>query len=520
MAEGQGGRAVKITRRGLILGAALAAASIAGGVNAQLRGYGIPRVGLPNFPTGDPVSGIGAPWATLLATSPLLTVSPGGRISGGLAMSWSMSKDRDELELRIRPDALFADGSRILADDVVASANLAREIYEGTPEAWRWEHINLVESLPDNVVRLSLSAPDASIPALLASHLLPILPTAWVASGWDREGGPFPPASGSFQLQSVSNDLLRLTRNNAFFQVGRPRLAGVICRPPSETMLRTTDLVTSGVDLLIDAPLLDVPMLREDPGITLVGGPANRLCLLAVNLQGSTMADVRLRRLVSSAIDREALVAGATATEAAPASVLIPGDHWAGLDYTVEAIDADDVRAELTALGKPPGIELRLVASNADASLANACVLLQEQLAWAGIALSLDLLNEMEMQAEMNGGRWDMLMRYTDHWRDPHELVRPLVLSDGTRNAGGYVNSRVDYLAELASQASDNAYRAGFYQTIQRIVASDVPVIPLFFPNYYDAMSSRMENYPFFPPISASAMHQATMTRPDPITVP
>jgi hypothetical protein len=56
--------------------------------------------------------------------------------------------------------------------------------------------------------------------------------------------------------------------------------------------------------------------------------------------------------------------------------------------------------------------------------------------------------------------------------------------------------------------------------SIRRIVASDVPVIPLFFPNYYDAMSSRMENYPFFPPISASAMHQATMTRPDPITVP
>ncbi|MEJ7900746.1 MAG: ABC transporter substrate-binding protein [Thermomicrobiales bacterium] len=511
---------MQMSRRGLMLGAGLAAASIAGGANAQSRGYGIPRVGLPNFPTGDPVSGIGAAWATLLTTSPLLAVSPEGRVTGGLAMSWGMGPNRDHFDLRIRPDALFADGSRILADDVVASANLAREVSEGTPEAWRWEHIELIESVTDNVVRLSLSAPDASIPALLASHLLPILPTAWVDSGWDREGGPFPPASGCFQLQSTSDALLRLTRNDAYFQVGRPRLAGVICIPPSETMLRTTDLVTSGVDLLIDVPLLDVPMLREDPVITLVGGPANRLCLLAVNLQGSTMADVRLRRLVSSAIDRDSLVEGATATEAAPASALIPADHWAALDYTATTVDPDDVRAELAALGKPPGIQLRLVASNADASLANACVLLQEQLAWAGIALSLDLLDEAEMHLEMNRGRWDMVMRYTDHWRDPHELVRPLVLSDGTRNTGGYVNSRVDYLAGLASQAGDTGYRAGFYQTIQRIVASDVPVIPLFFPNYYDAMSSRIQDYPFFPPISARAMHQATMTRPGPIAVP
>lgn len=508
-----------ITRRAFAGGVGVAAL-LGGQTRAQTSGYGIPRVSLPDFPAGDAISGIGAAWATLLTTAPLLTVSPEGRISGGLAMSWVVNPGRDQLDMRIRPDALFADGTRIMADDVVASADLARATYENTPEAWRWERIELVESAPDNVVSLSLSAPDASIPALLASSLIPVLPKTWIANGWDRERGPFPPASGCFQLLSAADDLLRFTRNDAFFQVGRPRLAGVACIPPSETMPRTTDLVTSGVDLLIDAPLLDVPTLREDPGIALVGGPTNRLCLLTANLQSPTMADVRLRRLVSGAIDREALVDGATATEAVPASALIPKEHWAGLDYSVDIIDAGDVLAELTALGKPPGIELRLVASDTDASLANACVLLQEQLAWAGIALSLDLLDEPEMQSEMTSGRWDMVMRYTDHWRDPHELIRPLVVSDGTRNAGGYVNGRVDYLAGLASRASDNAYRAGFYQTIQRIVASDVPVIPLFFPNYYDAMSTRIQDYLFFPPVSASAMHQATMTRPDPVTLP
>ncbi len=475
---------------------------------------------MPDFPDGDVRSGIGAAWLQMLSTSPVLNVAVDGRISGGLAISWVMNPDRDQIELRIRPDALFADGTRILAEDVVASAQWAREVYERSPESWRWEHIESLETAPGNVVRVSLIAPDASIPALLASHLVPVMPQAWIASGWDDERGPYPPASGCFQRQPMAGDFLRFTRHEAFFQVGRPRLAGVHCHPPSQTVLRTTDLVTNGVDLLIDAPLLDVPMLREDPGIVLVGGPTNRLCLLVANLQGPTMADVRLRRLVSQAIDRQALVDGATAAEAVPASTLIPADHWAGLDFTGETVDADEVRAELAALGKPPGIELRLVASDTDASLANACVLLQEQLAFAGIALSLDLLDESEMRVAMTSGRWDVAMRYTHHWRDPHELVRPLVVSDGTQNVGGYVNPRVDYLTELASRASDDAYRAGFYQTIQRIVASDVPAIPLFFPNYYDAMSTRLENYPFFPPLSANAMHQATMPRPDPVTLP
>ncbi len=511
-----------ITRRGLVAGAGVTAAMLAGKVRAQESGYGVPRVSLPGFP-GDgavSVSGIGAAWVQQLSTSPLLNVSIDGRTSGGLATSWIASPARDRLDLHIRPDALFADGTRILAEDVVASAKRAREANEGTPESWRWEHIESFETAPGNVVRISLTAPDASILALLASYLVPVMPAAWIATGWDHKRGPYPPASGCFQLQESSAELVRHTRNDGYFQVGRPRLAGVRCYPPSDSVLRTTDLVTNGVDLLIDAPLLDVPMLREDPGITLVGGPTNRLCLLVANLQGPTMADVRLRRLVSRAIDRQALVEGASASEAVPAFTLIPADHWAGVDMAVETANADDVRAELAALGQPPGVELRLVASDTDASLANACVLLQEQLAYAGIALSLDLLDETEMQEAMTSGRWDVAMRYTQHWRDPHELVRPLVVSDGTQNSGGYVNPRIDYLAELASRASDDAYRAGFYQTIQRVAVKDVPVIPLFFPNYYDAMSNRLQNYPFFPPVSASAMHQATMTRPDPVTLP
>lgn len=489
-------------------------------LRAQTVAYGTPRVSLPDFPAAESAAGLGAAWATLLTTSPLLTVAPDGRISGGLATSWLLNAERDRIEVRIRPDALFADGTRVLAADVIASAALARETWAGTPEAWRWEHIDAFDVAPDNVVRLTLREPDASIPALLASHLIPIVPEGWVAAGWDRARGPFPPSSGSYQLQSVAPELLRFTRHPAYFQVGRPRLGGIACVPPSETLLRTTDLVTNGVDLLIDAPLLDVPLLRQDPGIALVGGPTNRLCLLAANLTSPTMSDVRLRRLLDRAIDRDSLVAAATATEATPASALIPADHWAGLEYDGETIGLDEVRSQLADLGNPPGIALRLVASAADASLANASVLLQEQLAWAGVSLSLDLLDEPEMEATMAGGRWDLAMRYTDYWRDPHELIRSLVVSDGTRNAGGYVNSRVDYLAGLAGRASDDAYRAGFYQTIQQIVASEAPVIPLFFPNYYDAMSVRIENYPYFPPVSVEALRQATMARPDPIALP
>ena len=508
-----------LNRRAFATGAALAALVVSGDpAMAATTSYGIPRVSLPDFPAEGVPPGSGAAWASLLATTTILGAATDGLIHGNLALSWSLSKSRDTVNLHIRSDALFADGTSIRPEDVVASMRRARENAVGTSDAWRWEHVVSISHVEGNMVRLDLSQPDASIPSLLSTWRVPVVPESWIAGA---SGMPaWAPASGSFQLDYVMEGRMRFSRNDGFFQVGRPRLTGVLCNAPTGAISRATELVAGGVDIVIDAPLLDVPMLKEDPSVILVGGATNQLCLLTVNLRSSAVARRQFRHLVSSAIDRQRLVEAATANEAVPAMALIPPDHWAGLDLAAEAADPDDVRTQLEELGEPPGIELRLVASDADASLANACVLLQEQLAFAGIALSLDLLSDSEMALEMEQGTWDLLMSYTEAWRDPHELVRPLLTSDGSLNASGYDNDRVNYLVDLATRARSNEYRGGLYQTIQQIVANDVPVIPLFFPNYYDAMSERIGNYAFYPPISATAMNMATMRKPDPVVQP
>jgi len=512
-----------VTRRQWLGAVTLLAASGWAPSSAQVTGgYGIPRVSLPDFPDGDVLAGSrpGATWSQLLTMSSLLNMTPEGRVTGGLALAWTLSANRMQLDLVIRIDALFSNGTRILPRDVFASVIDARERHSNSLEMWRWERCESVELTPEGVIRFALNEPDASFFTLLTSRWIPVVPAAWISQGWDRQTGPFPPASGCFKLETRSEDRLRFSRNDGYYQVGRPRLAGIICNAPVGIIPRTTDLVTNGVDLLIDVPLLDVPLLREDPGILVVGGPSNQLCLLAVNLRSATAADPRLRRLLSRAIDREELVRAATAGEATAASTLIHGDHWAGLDARIDLTDPADVRDQLDALGNPPGIELRLVASEVDASLANAGVLLQEQLAWAGIALSLDFLNEAEMDEEMAGADWDLTMRYTPYWDDPHELVRPLLVSDAPGNVGSFRNQRLDDLVGLANRARDNENRGRLYRIIQEIVLDQAPVIPLFFPNYYDAMRTRLQDYPFHSPISAAAMSQATMSRPEPVERP
>jgi len=306
-----------------------------------------------------------------------------------------------------------------------------------------------------------------------------------------------------------------LGRNPGFYQVGRPKLEGLTIRGASDSAWRATEFVTSDVDVLIDAPLLDVPLLRVDPRITLEGGAGNRLCLLSVNAARPNLRSREIRQLIANAIDRPALVDAATASEATPTGSLFPEDHWAASEIAPERLSPDAVRAALTERGFFGGLPLRMITTESDASLANTCVLLQDQLAHAGIALTLDLLDGAELSRTFEQGDWDLFAMYSSAWRDPHELLRPLLHSDGDLNLGKYSSARMDFLTDAAATLNNEPRRGQYYRLAQDIVSADVPIIPLYIPNYYDAMSRSLRNYEAYPPVSANGFRQVWMEPPE-----
>src|SRR5699024_2328201 len=102
---------------------------------------------------------------------------------------------------------------------------------------------------------------------------------------------------------------------------------------------------------------------------------------------------------------------------------------------------------------------LSLLADNADATLANTAVVLQEQLAYCGIVLSIELLDGIELENAIRARDFDLLAAYTRPWRDPHELVRPLLASDGYANQSGYDAPQVDGMIRGATMVSDQDLR-------------------------------------------------------------
>lgn len=494
-----------MTRRGLL--AASVAAMFAGhgaraGTPAPAPRIPLVRTAVARVPeTLDPAesSSLGDLWLDTLALESPNRWNAQGDVVGAFA-SVTASADGSTVDVVLWPGTMFFDGTPVHADDVRYTIERIRNSPGPMAGGWRAEHIHRLETVDASTVRIVMDRPDASLAASLAHQRFGVIPAG--TSGEDVRGG-----TGPFYLSARGSDSLSYRRNAYFREVGRPPIERIRVEAISDDTRRTTSMATGEIDLLPGVPLLDIPVLQNEPTVYLVGGPSNRVCHVQMNLTMPELRDARVRRMLSHAIDRAGLVEVATAGQGTPTSLLFGEESWAyaGIDE-LEQRSPDEIRAELRALGIPTDLRLRLLTDNADATLANTAIVLQEHLALSGIALSVALLEGDDLQQAIQLGEYDLLAGYTDPWRDPHELVRPLLASDGDRNHSGYANDHVDNVIRGAILRGSRPFRQERYRIIEEAVRRDVPLVVLFRPHYYDAVSTRITNYSRFPPVTSRGL--------------
>lgn len=447
-------------------------------------------------------------WLSSLTYDSPLRCTPNGQIVDGLLSRSTTSADGGVIELTIRADARFADGSSLRAQDVQFTLERLRAAPGIRPYVWRLEHVRGIEVVDRRTVRLHLDQYDASLSASLSQALTGVVS----AGAFDR----MPRGTGPFEPMSMSQETAHFRRNPYFWEIGRPRISVLDVQVIPDDTARSTAITTDRVDLLPNVPLLDIPSLMQDNSVYLVGGPGTRTCMLHLNHRSTALRDDRVRRILSRAIDRDRLVQVATSSQALATSRLFAGTMWESDDVPgVSRLTPDEVRSGLQQIGIPSDLRLSLVADNADATLANTAIVLQEQLAACGIALEVDLLEGRQLEDAIRFRTYDLVAHYAAPWRDPHELVRPLLTSGGATNVFGYDNEWLGRLIDSGILQDDPAWRLRRYSRIERIVQEDVPLIVLFRPHYFDAISTHLPGYRQLPPPTSRGLLTVRTAEPE-----
>ncbi len=82
---------------------------------------------------------------------------------------------------------------------------------------------------------------------------------------------------------------------------------------------------------------------------------------------------------------------------------------------------------------------------------------------------------------------------------DPDGLLYILFHSKGFANTTKYKNEKVDSLLEQARQSYDQTKRKALYSEAQKLIAQDVPMMPLFFSVEYAALRDSVQNFQWIP---------------------
>ena len=403
-----------------------------------------------------------------------------------LARSVRTSADGRRLTIRLARGARWHDDVALTAADVAFTLAYVRRTHHPRFTSQLRELAGLtVTGRHSLVIRLRRPSPGFRDQPLAD---VPILPRHI----WSRQPpGVAPPGlpvgSGPYRL--VRHDrgrLYRFAANDRYFRgvPGVRRIDVPIMGVDSRTL--TEAFERGRVDLVRQRYLTAQPGLLERAGIAQVSGSGYLGIVLAFNLRRPVFRDLALRRAVSQALEPRRIartVAGAiNPIEPALRGLLHPRSRWA----TRETLHDPDVAAAQSVLQRLDGRPLRVLTSRDDAALRATAREVVRALRRAGLRATLDARRRPTYEDALG----------LDHARPDFELaiaaspplasydpdyLRAMFGAGGELNYGGYRSARFERLADRVTTTRGMRARRAAVADELRLLARDVPVVPLFF---------------------------------------
>ena len=282
----------------------------------------------------------------------LTRIDAQGAVQPALAEDWTVSDDGLTYTFTLHEGVTFHDGTEFDSADVVFS--LERAMAEDSVNAQKglFEPITNVEASDAHTVKITLKRPTGSFLFNLGWG------DAVIVASESAEGNKTNPiGTGPFQFSRwVSGDRVELARNEAYWGE-KPALAGATFKFISDPAAAVAAMMAGDVDAFANFPAPELmDQFKADPRFTVVIGTTEGETILATNNAKAPFDDVRVRRAIAHAIDRQAIIDGAMFGYGTPVGSHFAPHHPAYVDLTeLYPHDMDRAKALLAEAGYPDG---------------------------------------------------------------------------------------------------------------------------------------------------------------------
>ncbi|NDL65458.1 ABC transporter substrate-binding protein [Acerihabitans arboris] len=420
----------------------------------------------------------------------------GTRLEPGLAESWEISPDGKVYTFKIR-DAKFSDGQPVTAQDAVFS--LLR-IRDNQGSLWRdsYSVIDKAEAPDPHTLVVTLKTPSAPFLSQLALPNVSILPEKVVKAMGEEAFAETPVGSGAFSVKSwTRGEKVVLVKNPYFWQAGRVKLDGVEWLTLPDDNTRMLKVQAGELDAALSVPFSRITSLQQDPNLEVHLDRSTREDHLLINHEHGALAKAEVRQALDFAIDKKAIVDTVTFGFGHVANAYIPEGalfHYA--DNLRRPYDPEKARRMLQAAGAAD-LKLNYVVNAGDEVDEQIAILLQQQLAKAGVGVNLQKVDPSQSWDMLVAGEYDIsVMYWTNDILDPDQKTTFVLGHDANMNyMTRYHNDKVKDLVAAARVEMNVGKRQQMYVDLQKMAKADVNWVDLYYSPYRNVSRKNIKDF-------------------------
>ena len=461
-----------------------------------------------------------------LVFSGLMRMGPQNTLEPDLASSYKLSDDGKTWTFHIRDDAVWQDGQPVTSADVLYTVAALKDPDASGGRSSSWAEVETA-ALDDKTVTFRLTTPvggflAATTQPLLPAHLLGETPYADIATS---EFATAPVGSGPYGLAELDETMAVLVPAQQLLppiETPEPEITAspdsLATNVPSPSSPgRTPFIERIEVSFFEDDAAAAAAVERGDidavaglgpeeaatvsalPGVDRIRYPTTTLSTVLLNLRPNhpELRDVRVRRALLAAIDRQGIVRDVLGGDGSVADALVPPTSWAydGEAARVIAFDRSAAVKSLQDAGwskidgawaapraKAP-YELQLLSVPATANPRLAAMASAVRDAWTELGFKVTLVEKpaAELAADLHGGTFTAAVLDIMMGLEPD--LYPLLASSQVRNPGsnltGFQDAKLDELLQSARKPAAPADRVGAWKALLAGIGARIPMLPL-----------------------------------------
>ena len=402
--------------------------------------------------------------------------------------------DPSTLELTLQEGVTFHDGTPFDAAAVVYNIDRAKNMEDSSIKV-DLASVDSAEAVDSHHVVIHLNQPDSSLLGVLADRAgMMVSPTA----AEDPDFGTQPVGTGPHRFVSWNPGVTwTYERNEDYWQPGLPYLDGIEISMQADLTTRMNALRSGQLDFIDGIEPGRLAELEDADGIEVSVDPTLLEHILWWNMGRPPLDDVRVRRAINMAIDREALWAGTQEGTGEVAWLPVPSQHWAYDANQVPSFEHDPeaARALLAEAGYADGFTLTF-SQGTSQEFAQRAEILQAQLAEVGI--TVDVLPQdgtAAVDTYFRNKQTDILNSSMTSRPDPSITYQTMFAADSFYNTGQYAPEGFDELLAAAREAQTPEDRAAAFRALNDVVVEEALWVPLLYPASITAWRSEFSGF-------------------------